>query len=56
MLFPFLSGIQKASWELYRKKRKSSITLPTWCASAIKTKELFEELKQKLPKYIPQEE
>jgi Fe-S-cluster containining protein len=44
VFFPFLSALQKEALETYQRKKQVAVTIPTWCKSAMKTKEFFDEM------------
>jgi hypothetical protein len=56
MFFPFIAGVQKDAWEVFRRtkgKQKAIVTL-LWCASAVKIKD-FTEKTVKMLRQMPPE-
>jgi Fe-S-cluster containining protein len=55
IFFPFFSfGIQEGSWQIYEKQNRPAITVPVWCPSGLKTKEVSDKLDEMISKLAHQ--
>ena len=55
VFFPFLTMIQKEGIEMYIKSNKKTLTLPIWCKSAVKIKQVNEKQQEILNRLSPEE-